>query len=52
MSATEYTQILDASLIPFIECAYRDGHRLFQGNDRKHTSHWAQWHFQKTKKEA
>ena len=38
MNATRYTDILDASLVPFIEGHYP---RFQQDNDPKHTSRWA-----------
>ena len=45
MNATRYTDILDASLVPFIQGHYPDGHRFQQDNDPKHTSRWAQDYF-------
>ena len=47
MMATRYTQILDAAFVPFATSVYPEGHRLYQDNDPKHTSQWAQWYFQK-----
>ena len=46
MNATRYTDILDASLIPFLENHYPAGHRFQQDNDPKYTSRWAQSYFQ------
>ena len=45
MTATRYTKILDAALVPFISTTYPDHHRFYQDNDHKHTSCWAQWYF-------
>lgn len=38
MNAVRYGQILEASLLPFINECYPDGHKLQQDNDPKHTS--------------
>ena len=35
MNATRYTDILDATLVPFIEGHYPHGHRFQQDNDPK-----------------
>ena len=45
MTATRYTQILDAALVPFVKSVHPEGHRLYQDNDPKHTSRRAQWYF-------
>ena len=37
-----YTNILDATLLPFIRDAWPDGHKFMQDNDPKHTSKHAQ----------
>ena len=33
-----YTEILDATLLPFLHDVYRDGHKFMMDNDPKHTS--------------
>ena len=45
MNTTRYTDILDASLVPFLEECFPHGHR-FQQDDPEHTSRWAQDYFQ------
>ena len=42
MNAVRYGQILEASLLPFIDECYPDGHRLQQDNDLEHTSRYIQ----------
>ena len=46
LTATRYTDILEAALIPFIEEHYPEHHRFQQDNDPKHTSRWAQNFFE------
>lgn len=33
-----FVDILDKHLVPFVEAAYPNGHRLWMDNDPKHTS--------------
>ena len=44
--ATRYTEILETSLIPFINSYNSDNHCVQQDNDPKHTSRWAQQYFE------
>ena len=45
-STTCYAQVLNAALVPFVKSAFPDSHHLYQDNNPKHTSQWAQWYFQ------
>ena len=45
MTATRYSDILSASLVPFLKGKYPHGHRLYQDNDPKHTSKYVQRFF-------
>ena len=38
MDAVMYTDILEATLLPFLRDTYPDSHKFFQDNDLKHTS--------------
>ena len=40
MTATRYTQILDAALLPFIHDVFPSGFRFQQDNDPKHSAHF------------
>ena len=46
MNATRYSDILSASLVPFLKEMYPHGHRLYQDNDPKHTSKYIQCYFE------
>ena len=46
LTATRYTDIFKAALIPFIEEHYPEYHRFQQDNDPKHTSRWSQNYFE------
>ena len=41
MNATQLVDILQASLLPFLDKVYPHDHRFQQGNDPKHTSRYA-----------
>ena len=38
MDASLYIEILEATLLPFLESIYPNGHRFMADNDPKHTS--------------
>ena len=46
MNATRYSDILSASLVPFLKEMYPHGHRLYQDNDPKHTNKYIQRYFE------
>ena len=41
MDAVMYTDILEATLLPFLHDTYPEGHKFMQDNDPKHTSRHA-----------
>ena len=44
MKAELFIEILDKTLLPFIDGVYLDGHNFMQDNDPKHSSHMTnQW---------
>ena len=45
MNAELYTNILETTLLPFINEVYPDGHKLMQDNDPKHVSKLAEKFF-------
>ena len=46
MNAQRLGEILKAGLLPFIREQFSDGHRLFQDNDPKHSSHYIENFFE------
>ena len=40
MTATRYTKILDAALLPFVQEVFLSGHKFQQDNDSKHCAHF------------
>ena len=42
MMVTRYSDILSASLVPFLKEKYPHGHRLYQDNDPKHAIKYVQ----------
>lgn len=43
MNAIEFGKILEASLVPFVQVCYPDGHRLQMDNAPKHSSKYISW---------
>ena len=46
LTATGYTDILDAAFLPFLATNFRHSHRFQQDNDLKHTSKWTREYFE------
>lgn len=46
LTATCYVDILEASLLPFLDSAYPDSHRYMRDNDLVHTGQYAQWWYE------